>query len=73
MVVTRARAPVAPQAVEAVNAAVDRLRVFNRRTLDFLTARIYSYFCLAYEACGRLKEIRTYVLWAARVRTNVAD
>lgn len=42
--------------------AVQRLQGFNRRTLDVVAARIYSYYSLAHEKLGRLSEIRSTLL-----------
>jgi 26S proteasome regulatory subunit N3 len=42
--------------------AIDRLSTFNRRTLDALTARIYSCLSLAAERCNALPEVRSRLL-----------
>lgn len=42
--------------------AVERLAAHNRRTLDVLAARIYSYLSLAHERCGSLAAIRSALL-----------
>lgn len=42
------------------DATVQRLAAFNRRTLDVLTARIYSYFSLGHERTGTLPKIRRW-------------
>lgn len=39
-------------------AAVERVATFNRRTLDVLSARLYSYLSLAHERTGSLPAIR---------------
>lgn len=52
------------QAKEVATAAVQRLGSFNRRTLDVLAARIYSYLSLTHERTGTLSSIRR---WASRL------
>ena len=47
-------------------AAVARLAGWNRRTLDVLAARVYSYLSLAHERCGSLATIRSALLGAHR-------
>lgn len=47
-----------PQAKGLAAAAVERLGAFNRRTLDVLASRVYSYLSLAHEKTGTLAEIR---------------
>ncbi|KAL4443741.1 hypothetical protein ABPG75_011478 [Micractinium tetrahymenae] len=42
--------------------AVERLAAHNRRTLDVLAARIYSYLSLTHERCGSLAAIRSALL-----------
>ena len=37
---------------------LQRLSVFNRRTMDVLGARVYSYYSLSHERTGTLPEIR---------------
>lgn len=41
---------------------VERIRVFNRRSLDYLSAKAYFYFSLAYEGVSRLEHIRSTLL-----------
>jgi hypothetical protein len=37
---------------------VERLKEFNRRTLDVIASRIYFYYSWAYECAGALAEVR---------------
>ena len=46
------------QVKSVADATLQRLSTFNRRTLDVLTARIYSYFSLGHERTGTLPKIR---------------
>ena len=46
------------QAFALAEQAVARLRGYNRRTLDVIAARIYSYYSLAAERTGQLPDIR---------------
>ena len=41
---------------------IERIRGFNRRSLDYLNAKVFSYFSLAYERVERLEHIRTSLL-----------
>jgi 26S proteasome regulatory subunit N3 len=41
---------------------VDRIRSFNRRSLDFLASKAFFYFSLAYEKQGKLENIRSTLL-----------
>jgi hypothetical protein len=54
------------QAQSVCAAALDRLSAFNRRTLDVLGARLYSYWSLAHERRGSLSSIRSALLGAHR-------
>eukprot|EP01023_Acetabularia_acetabulum_P059511 TRINITY_DN7154_c0_g1_i1.p1 TRINITY_DN7154_c0_g1~~TRINITY_DN7154_c0_g1_i1.p1 ORF type:complete len:490 (-),score=67.90 TRINITY_DN7154_c0_g1_i1:204-1652(-) len=45
-----------------VDEAVEKLKSFNRRTLDILASRIYFYYSLAYEALGNLDQVRNELL-----------
>lgn len=44
------------------NLLVDRIRAFNRRSLDLLSAKAYFYFSLAYERIEKLENIRPTLL-----------
>jgi len=61
------------QAIDAVTVAMDSAKRFNRRTLDILTARLYSYFSLVYENAGRLEEIRSTLLDLHRIARQHHD
>lgn len=50
------------QAQAVAGSAVERLSGLNRRTLDVLGARIYSYLSLAHERLGSLASIRSALL-----------
>mmetsp|Transcript_6087 Transcript_6087/g.15602 ORF Transcript_6087/g.15602 Transcript_6087/m.15602 type:complete len:503 (-) Transcript_6087:118-1626(-) len=54
------------KALEVAGALMPWLKSFNRRTLDFFTARAYFYLSLAYERVGRLSELRSELLAAYR-------
>lgn len=57
-----------PQAQAVAGSAVERLSGLNRRTLDVLGARIYSYLSLAHERlgeCHMLIEAGIRGFWAA--------
>lgn len=51
----------APQLAEVTTRALERLSAFNRRTLDVIAARLYSYHSWAYECLGKLEDIRRWV------------
>ncbi|GBG85196.1 hypothetical protein CBR_g39761 [Chara braunii] len=51
------------------SAAVKRLQQLNRRTLDLLAARLYSYYSLSYERTDSLAEIRSTLLALHRTAT----
>lgn len=51
-----------PQAKALGHAAADRLAAFNRRSLDPLAARVYSYLSLAHEETGTLADVRSLLL-----------
>ena len=44
------------------SALIERIRSFNRRSLDVLSAKAYFYFSLAYERIGRLENVRSVLL-----------
>lgn len=50
-----------PQLAEVTTRALERLPTFNRRTLDVIAARLYSYHSWAYECLGKLEDIRRWV------------
>ena len=41
---------------------IDRIRSFNRRSLDVLTSKAYFYFSLAYERLNKMENIRSTLL-----------
>lgn len=49
---------------------MERLAAHNRRTLDVLAARIYSYLSLAHERCGSLAAIRSALLGLHRTAVS---
>lgn len=49
-------------ALECAREAVDRIRQFNRRTMDVLAARVYFYYSLTHERFGALEDARTTLL-----------
>eukprot|EP00884_Botryococcus_braunii_P008416 jgi/Botrbrau1/17576/Bobra.0166s0020.3 len=51
-----------PEAKSLTGEAIQRLRAFNRRTLDSIAARIYFYYSWANENCGDLAAIRSELL-----------
>jgi len=46
------------QAKTCSSASIARLKNLNRRTVDVLASRLYSYYSLSYELTGDLAEIR---------------
>ena len=44
------------------SALIERIRSFNRRSLDILSAKAFFYFSLAYERIGHLENIRSVLL-----------
>lgn len=50
------------QAKEVSSKAVERLSVYNRRTLDVIAARIYFYYSFTHESTGKLDTIRSMLL-----------
>lgn len=44
------------------SASIARLKNLNKRTVDVLASRLYSYYSLSYELTGDLAEIRGYVV-----------
>lgn len=55
------------QARDVADSAVERLKDFNRRTLDVIGARIYFYYSWAYECTDAIADIRRYVYTGVRV------
>ncbi|XP_011046661.1 PREDICTED: probable 26S proteasome non-ATPase regulatory subunit 3 [Populus euphratica] len=51
------------------SASITRLKNLNRRTVDVLASRLYSYYSLSYELTGDLAEIRGNLLALHRVAT----
>ena len=49
-------------ALACAREAVDRIRQFNRRTMDALAARVYFYYSLSYERFGALEDARATLL-----------
>lgn len=49
-------------ALACAEEAVDRIRQFNRRTMDVLAARVYFYYSLAYERFSSLENARVTLL-----------
>jgi len=49
-------------ALECAKEAVDRIRQFNRRTMDALAARVYFYYSLSHERFGALEDARATLL-----------
>jgi 26S proteasome regulatory subunit N3 len=41
---------------------IERIRIFNRRSLDILSSKAFFYFSLAYERINRLENIRSILL-----------
>jgi len=54
------------KAVECANLLVPWVKTFNRRAMEYFTARSYFYLSMAYERVGRLAEIRSELLAAYR-------
>ncbi|CBI37854.3 unnamed protein product, partial [Vitis vinifera] len=50
-------------------ASITRLKNLNRRTIDVLASRLYSYYSLSYELTGDLAEIRGNLLALHRIAT----
>lgn len=50
------------EAAYAATALIERIRTFNRRSLDVLSAKAYFYLSLAYERIDRLEAIRPTLL-----------
>merc|ERR1711959_890009 len=52
------------KAKDLTTMVVDRLQSYNRRTMDSLAARVYSYYSWSHEKCGDdcLKSIRSNLL-----------
>ena len=48
--------------VESVNAIVDYIRSYNRRSLDQLNSKIYFYLSFCYEKISKLENIRPIIL-----------
>ena len=46
------------QAKSCSSASIARLKNLNRRTVDVLASRLYSYYSLSYELTGDLAEVR---------------
>lgn len=57
------------QLAEVTTRALERLSAFNRRTLDVIAARLYSYHSWAYECLGKLEDIRSALLSLHRTAT----
>ena len=53
-------------AQQVASSALERLSLYNRRTLDVLSARMWFYLALAMERLGKLPEIRSAVMRAHR-------
>ncbi|CAK7329466.1 unnamed protein product [Dovyalis caffra] len=51
------------------SASIARLKNLNRRTVDVLASRLYSYYSLSYELTGDLAEIRGNLLALHRIAT----
>ena len=50
------------EAAYAATALIERVRTFNRRSLDIFTSKAYFYLSLAYEKINRLENIRPTLL-----------
>jgi len=50
------------EAAYAATALIERIRTFNRRSLDIFTSKAYFYLSLAYEKINRLENIRPTLL-----------
>lgn len=50
------------EACACATEAVDRIREFNRRTMDSLAARVYFYYSLSFERFGALENARATLL-----------
>lgn len=62
VVVVLLREQLYQDAVLVSTALVERIRLFNRRTLDILASKAFFYFSLAYEKIGKLENIRPILL-----------
>jgi 26S proteasome regulatory subunit N3 len=62
IVTTLLRHELNAEAAYAATALVERVRVFNRRSLDVFTAKAYFYLSLAYEKINLLESIRPTLL-----------
>jgi 26S proteasome regulatory subunit N3 len=50
------------EAAVTSTALVERIRTFNRRSLDLMSSKAFGYFSLAYEKLDRLEDIRPVLL-----------
>ncbi|KAG6589020.1 putative 26S proteasome non-ATPase regulatory subunit 3, partial [Cucurbita argyrosperma subsp. sororia] len=57
------------EAVACASASIARLKNLNRRTVDVLASRLYSYYSLSYQLTGNLAEIRGNLLALHRIAT----
>nr|XP_027123157.1 probable 26S proteasome non-ATPase regulatory subunit 3 [Coffea arabica] len=57
------------EAKVCASAGIARLKNLNRRTLDVLTSKLYSYYSLSYELTSDLAEIRGNLLALHRIAT----
>lgn len=57
------------EAKACASSSITRLKSLNRRTLDVLASKIYSYYSLSYELSGELAEIRGELLALHRLAT----
>ncbi|OLL22215.1 putative 26S proteasome regulatory subunit rpn3 [Neolecta irregularis DAH-3] len=57
------------QGVILSNQAIEKIRAYNRRSLDALAAKVYFYYARFYELAGKLPEIRPTLLAAHRTST----
>ncbi|XP_022928271.1 probable 26S proteasome non-ATPase regulatory subunit 3 [Cucurbita moschata] len=57
------------EAVACASASIARLKNLNRRTVDVLASRLYSYYSLSYQLTGNLAEIRGNLLALHRITT----
>lgn len=62
IVTTLLRHDMNAEAAYAATALVERIRTFNRRSLDLLSSKAYFYFSLAYEKVNRAESIRSTLL-----------
>lgn len=62
IVTTLLREGLNKEAAVTATALIERIRTFNRRSLDFISSKAFLYFSLAYEKLDQLEDIRPVLL-----------